>query len=109
MDDEKAKALSKILLETLSDGRCVVYEAQYNFDVSQLPNEDCNICGKTGIRTDEVGKEHGMDVKALSDDEAIVLGRETGWCNGCNCLGWKPTGQLTTHSRVRTYKSSQSS
>lgn len=90
LDDEKAKALSKILLETLSDGRCVVYEAQYNFDVSQLPNEDCTICGKTGIRTDEVGKEHGMDVKALSDDEAIVLGRETGWCNGCNGLGWKP-------------------
>ena len=90
LDDEKAKALSKILLETLSDGRCIVYEAQYNLEVSQLPNEDCNICDKTGIRTDKIGKEQGQDSKVLPDDKAIVLGRETGWCNGCDGFGWKP-------------------
>jgi len=78
------------LLETLSDGRCLIYEAQYNLEMSMLPNEDCLMCDKTGIRTDEVGKEHGMDVKALSDDKVIVLGRETGWCNGCDGMGWKP-------------------
>jgi len=36
LDDEKAKALSKILLETLSDGRCLIYEAQYNLEMSML-------------------------------------------------------------------------
>ena len=90
LDKEGAEALSRILLASLSDGRCIVYEAQYNLEVSQLPNEDCNICDKTGIRTDKIGKEQGQDSKVLPDDKAIVLGRETGWCNGCDGFGWKP-------------------
>jgi len=106
LNEEGAKALSKILLETLSDGRCLIYEAQYNLEMSMLPNEDCLMCDKTGIRTDEVGKEHGTDVKALSDDKVIVLGRETGWCNGCDGMGWKPnwaTHYPFTQENVREF------
>lgn len=85
-----AEELSRILKISLSDGTCEAYETQYRKELSELPNETCNLCTGTGIRTDEVGKEHGMDEKVLSDDLASVLGRTTGWCNGCDGNGWKP-------------------
>lgn len=90
LDGEGAERLSQILMISLSDGTCEAYEKQYRKELSELPNETCEQCDGTGIRTDNVGKEHGMDVKALSDDLASVLGRTTGWCNGCDGQGWKP-------------------
>lgn len=90
LDEEGAKALAELLKVSLSDGTCKAYEEAYYKEIAELPNEDCNLCNKTGIRTDQVGIEGGMDVKVLPDDKAIVLGRDKGWCNGCDGMGWKP-------------------
>jgi len=106
LEDEGAKRLSQILLLSLSDGTCEAYEKRYNAEVAELPHDDCEICNKTGIRTDEVGKEHGMDTKELPEDKAIVLGRTHGWCNGCDGMGWKPswaTNYPFTQDNVREF------
>jgi hypothetical protein len=95
LDEEGAKALSLVLKVSLSDGTCEAYQANRNREIAELPNEECNLCNKTGIRTDNIGKEQGMDTKVLPDDKAIMLGRDTGWCNGCDGLGWKP--HFATH------------
>ena len=85
-----AEALGRILEISLSDGTCEAYKQAYYKELSELPNETCKLCEGTGVRTDGVGKESGMDTKVLSDDLASVLGRTTGWCNGCDGNGWKP-------------------
>ncbi len=90
LDGEGAERLSQILMISLSDGTCEAYKKQYYAEMANLPNEECNLCNKTGIRTDEVGITHGMNTQELPEDKAIVLGRTHGTCNGCDGVGWKP-------------------
>jgi len=89
LDEEGAKALANVLTISLSNGVVDTYQTKRNEYLASLPKEECNLCDSTGIRTDEVGVEHGMDVQVLSDVEASVLGRTIGYCNGCSGLGWK--------------------
>jgi hypothetical protein len=89
LDEEGAKALANILTISLSEGVVDTYEQKRNEYLASLPKEECNLCDSTGIRTDNVGVEHGMDVQVLSDAEASALGRTIGYCNGCSGLGWK--------------------
>jgi hypothetical protein len=63
--------------------------------LESLPKEDCKWCGNTGIRTDSVGVENGMDKQVLSDKEASALGRAIGYCNGCQGRGY--TDSWETH------------
>ena len=89
LDEEGAKALANILTISLSEGVVDTYEQKRNEYLASLPKEPCELCDSTGIRTDSVGVEHGMDVQVLSDAEASALGRTIGYCNGCSGLGWK--------------------
>lgn len=89
LDEEGAKALANILTISLAEGVVDTYKIKRDEYIASLPKEDCNICNTTGIRTDSVGVEYGMDVKVLSDVEASALGRAIGYCNGCLGLGWK--------------------
>lgn len=106
LDEDGAQELSRILMISLSDGTCETYEKEYNAEVAEMPNEDCDFCNKTGIRTDEVGVEMNMPTKKLPEDKAIVLGRTHGWCNGCDGMGWKPswaTNYPFTQDNVREF------
>lgn len=90
LNEEGAKRLSQILTLSLLDGTCEAYKKRYYEEMSELPNEDCTICNKTGIRTDNVGVEHGMPTAELPSDKASILGRTHGTCNACDGMGWRP-------------------
>jgi len=77
------------LTEAVADGRVAGWIAQRNAHVAAMPMEPCLICDSTGIRTDEIGVKMGQHDKALSKEKAIILGREFGWCNGCDGDGEK--------------------
>jgi len=84
-----SEALGDALNEAVFDGRVAEWITDRNEIVANLPKEDCHICDSTGIRTDEIGIQDGQPDKALSPEQAIVLGREFGCCNGCDGKGWK--------------------
>jgi len=95
LDGGGAKALANILTTSLSEGVVDTYEQKRNEYLASLPKEPCKYCEATGIRTDNVGVEHGMDVQVLTDAEASALGRAIGYCNGCHGKG--ETDSWETH------------
>lgn len=90
LDAEGAKALGLLLLEEIESGRTAEYEEEYRKRLGDLPMIDCTYCNATGIRTDEVGLEHGMHDRALDEEIAAVVGRTHGTCNACRGYGQSP-------------------
>ena len=84
-----SEQLGTLLAEAAKDGRVALWIRERNEAVAALPMEDCQICDGTGIRSDEAGIKWGQHDKALSSEQAAVLGREFGWCNGCEGNGWR--------------------
>jgi len=82
-----SKNLAKALLADIESGRAEEWQKAYYKNLSELPRQDCEICGATGIRNDERGREWGHPDKALSPEVASLVGRESGWCNGCDGIG----------------------
>ena len=82
-------ALAKLLGAEIQSGATKEYETAHNEWRASLPRETCEWCEGTGIRTDEVGVEHGMPTKELNPEVAILTGRTHGWCNGCQGEGTK--------------------
>jgi len=87
LDADDARELGERLLRDIAEGVTQAYEDEYRRHLSELPMRDCPYCQATGIRTDDVGREMGMDTEELPDDVAIILGRAFGTCNGCNGVG----------------------
>jgi hypothetical protein len=87
LNADDAIKLGKTLLVKIEVGHTAKYEADYNKELSELPRVDCDLCGKTGIRSDEIGVEYGMPTKELDSVQASVLGRTHGWCNKCSGVG----------------------
>ena len=87
LDGEKALELAKALRQDLDNGTVSEYERKYREYLASLPREKCAWCDGTGIRTDEVGVQHGMPEKELSPEVQILVGRTHGWCNGCDGVG----------------------
>jgi hypothetical protein len=85
--EQGAGALAGRLQSELDSGRCSDYERDYNAAIAELDLEPCRWCDGSGIRTDEVGLRMGMDRQVLDDHVAVVVGRDTGWCNGCGGEG----------------------
>lgn len=79
--------LAAIVAGELSSGRTKAYADKYEAAREATPRVPCDLCDATGIRTDHVGRVNGMPTKALSAEQRAALGRETGWCNGCNGVG----------------------
>jgi hypothetical protein len=48
-----------------------------------IPDEPCQYCDATGVRTDTVGVCEGMPTRELDVEDAQALGRTHGWCNAC--------------------------
>ena len=87
LDADDAKALGEALLHDIATGVTAEYEQDYNARIASLPMGECSLCDSTGIRTDEIGIQHGMPTRELSESDAILLGRTHGFCNGCAGFG----------------------
>lgn len=87
LDAKGADDLAVILFNELASGRTEQYEKAFNEERAAIPQVVCRQCAGTGIRTDEVGQSQGMPERPLKEEEAILLGRTNGWCNGCNGEG----------------------
>ena len=82
-----AAALGYALHNAVEKGKALQWIEELRAAQADLPLEECQFCDSTGIRTDEVGMNAGQHDKKLDDEVAIIVGREFGWCNGCNGLG----------------------
>lgn len=87
LDDEASKELSKALVKDLMNGTVLVYEQEYNRQLSKLERKKCLICDGSGIRSDKLGIEHDYPNRELEPEVAILTGRSHGTCNGCSGVG----------------------
>ena len=87
LDGDDARDLGLRLIMDIERGTTAEYEQAYREQLASLPMEDCEWCGATGIRTDEVGVENGMPTQALEADVASIVGRTHGYCNACGGYG----------------------
>lgn len=89
--------LAEAIQHDIKSGKVADYVNSRNAHLASLPLNDCELCQATGIRTDEVGVQSGQPEKELSDERKIVLGRDKGWCNGCDGLGKTPAWETNYH------------
>lgn len=61
LDAAESVALADALDADLSAGAVDAYQAAYAAEVAALPREACDLCDSTGLRTDQIGKQHGYD------------------------------------------------
>jgi len=87
LDADDALILADILRNELESGRTAEWERSNAEWRASLPREACSLCDCTGIRTDNIGIEHGMPEKELSPEIQILTGRTHGWCNACQGVG----------------------
>jgi hypothetical protein len=90
LNEDDSKELSELLFRDLANGTVAKYKIDYDLALAELPRQNCTYCEATGIRTDEVGVEHGMPTKQLEPEIAILTGRTIGWCNACGGEGTSP-------------------
>ncbi len=55
--------------------------------IKLIPNQPCECCQGTGIRTDAVGVQNNQPNQMITADGHPRHG-ETGSCNGCDGRGW---------------------
>lgn len=89
LNAEKSLVLANLLEQDLASGRAQDYIELRNKTLASLPMDDCELCEATGIRTDKIGVEHLMPERELRPEVASIVGRDKGWCNGCNGVGKK--------------------
>ena len=87
LDAEASRALGLRLMADVKSGRVAEYKQAHDKALADLPRILCDLCEATGIRTDKIGLEMGMDKKALDETNAIILGRTHGTCNACHGYG----------------------
>lgn len=87
LDAKKSKKLAKLLMNDYNIGIVEMYVETRNRQIAEMEMPDCSYCEATGIRSDDIGTQNGMPEKELDADIAIIVGREKGWCNGCNGVG----------------------
>ena len=69
IDESKALAIAARLKKLLDSGETDTYSIEYKIGLESMPEEECVICGGTGVR-----------------DDAIISGE----CNGCKGKGTRP-------------------
>ncbi|WP_345188982.1 hypothetical protein [Microbacterium panaciterrae] len=80
LNAEQSQALADALDADLASGKVAQWAAEYAAEVAALPRETCWLCEGTGVRTDDIGVQHGFNKPR--DPET---GR--GGCNGCSGIG----------------------
>lgn len=87
LPESRALALASLLEKSILDGRCERRREQFEAEKTALPKEPCRFCEGTGVRRDRIGETGGMTTRELSPEQAGRVGRESGWCNGCDGEG----------------------
>lgn len=90
LNAEDSAELARRLKADLASGEADRYISERNEWLATLPRTTCDLCEGTGIRTDEVGKEHGMPERELEPEVKVVTGRTHGYCNACSGYGDQP-------------------
>lgn len=83
----QSKRLAKELSAATEDGRIAFYIKERDDRIASLPKEECPYCNGTGVRTDEIGVELGMDEKL--------------WCNGCDGKGAVSPWETNYHCDIQ--------
>lgn len=86
LDEAGAQALALVLRRRLEDGTIERFIAERDSRLAALPDEACEICAGTGVRSDSLGKERGMTEKRITERKHPRCGQK-GWCNGCDGRG----------------------
>jgi hypothetical protein len=94
LDADGATQLAALLRAEIDSGRCTEFVSEFNRWKAGMSRTDCEWCDGTGVRSDPIGVANGMPDKVLDDATAILIGRSTGWCNGCNGEGQKDDWRL---------------
>lgn len=85
LDAADSYELGLKLYNDIADGAAARYVAERDETIAAMPSKPCEYCGATGVRTDAVGVEMGMDKKK--------------WCNACDGKGsvrpWEASYSLT--------------
>jgi hypothetical protein len=94
LDATASGILGRTLRSALRSGKAARRIAERQARIDALPDETCTLCKGTGIRTDELGREHGQPQRLISletgaEPDHPRLG-QTGWCNGCDGRGATP-------------------
>lgn len=81
-----ADRLATVLDAALASGKVAMLVALRVARLRRLPDVTCTWCDGTGIRSDEVGREHGLNQRTI-DDVGHPRHGQKGWCNGCDGRG----------------------
>jgi len=87
--------LARSIKEAIADGSAQAYIEARNTRLAGLERPACDLCAGTGIRSDEVGVEHGMPDRELPIEMKMLTGRSHGFCNACSGEG--KTDDWATH------------
>lgn len=83
LEKENAVILAAWLRADIEDGIVAEYVEARKLVLSAVPSRRCPSCDGTGIRTDEVGQDLGMETIELGLQAVLRLGRTHGWCDTC--------------------------
>jgi hypothetical protein len=87
LDADGAKRLALALEQALGAGRVDAYLAAREKELAALPDETCELCNGTGVRSDALGIEQKQPEEVI-DEPGHPRHGQTGWCNGCDGRGW---------------------
>lgn len=91
LDAAQSVALADKLDELLKIGEVADWVKARDASLAALPDERCDVCKGSGIRTDQIGYEHGWPTKVVEakdrDGRANPRAGQVGSCNGCGGRG----------------------
>ena len=88
LEEPLSLALAARLRAALKDGTVTALVAHRNTKLAAIPDEICAICSGTGVRSDDIGRQHNQHLRIIDQADHPRHG-ETGWCNGCEGRGKK--------------------
>lgn len=86
---EGAQTLGALLEAKIASGDVAAYVKAYEAAQAAAPDEPCDLCGTTGIRTDKIGRQDRQPERVITEPSDHPRLGQTGWCNGCNGKGWQ--------------------
>jgi hypothetical protein len=94
LDGPGARALADALQDQLNQGAVAAYVAIRNAELNALPDEQCNICGGTGVRWDTDDQHTKIIPQTTYLGGKHPRAGQIGWCNGCDGRGFNEAWDL---------------
>lgn len=84
LDAAGSRELAAILKKSIKAGYAARYVRDRQAKLDAMPNEPCQFCGATGVRTDPVGQQMKQPATVCPQKAGHPRSGQTGWCNGCD-------------------------